>query len=87
MHRSLRQPFSKLLFPLTASAANVAIFQAAPLLASVAMFAAFTLLADGDLTPDVAFPALAWVNVSVASAFHESLPAGLLLHSFTLKPQ
>ena len=45
------------------SAANTAIFQAAPLLAAVAMFAVYTLLVGDDLTSDVAFPALAWVNV------------------------
>ncbi len=52
--------------------ANVAIFQSAPLLASVAMFAVYTLAVDKRLTSTVAFPALAWVNVRDLQNMHRT---------------
>lgn len=45
------------------NAGNIAIFQSAPLLAAVAMFAVYTLALGHTLESAVAFPALAWVNI------------------------
>ncbi len=73
------------------SAFNVAIFQSAPLLATLAMYATYTLALGHTLRPATAFAALAWVNVRfvVVVASHTRVPLPLaclivLLRWFTL---
>jgi hypothetical protein len=45
------------------NSANLAIFQAAPIMATLGMFAVYTIAQGKTLTAPQAFAALAWVNV------------------------
>jgi hypothetical protein len=49
------------------NSANLAIFQAAPIMATLGMFAVYTIAQGHSLTAPQAFATLAWVNVSIHS--------------------